>query len=299
MTAAHSLKDKVAVITGGSRGVGKAVADALVAAGAKVVIGDLLDKEGQELVQSYNEKSAENEKVAAYLHTDVRKYSDNKALFQLAEKEFGGVDIAILNAGIATNSNSVFTPLDDELEARMFDVNIISVVKGTKVAILHMAKRGGGVIVHTASLAGFYASPSLSSYTASKHAVVGYTRSFQLLPQVCNVRVNAICPYWIETDLLNSLSSREGADPMEGLIAVSPRVPIDTVVEGFLTLITDETRNAQTLMALPDGLQVQDPLPPKDSLFTAENLAHSPIYLAEAVADFKKKLAKAMEEYGI
>lgn len=99
------------------------------------------------------------EKVAAFIHADVTKYSDNVALFRVAESEFGGVDFALLNAGIGAGANSMFTPLDDALEERMININTTAVIKGTKVALLHMAKRGGGAIVHLASVAGFFSSP--------------------------------------------------------------------------------------------------------------------------------------------
>jgi NAD(P)-dependent dehydrogenase (short-subunit alcohol dehydrogenase family) len=87
-----NLKGKVAVLTGASRGIGKAIADALIENGANVVIGDILVKEGEEVVAAYNAKAGT--KVAAFIHTDVTKYSDNQALFKLADAEFGGVDVS-------------------------------------------------------------------------------------------------------------------------------------------------------------------------------------------------------------
>lgn len=152
-----NLNGKVAVLTGASRGIGKAVADVLVDNGCKVVIGDILVEEGQKVVADYNAKAGT--KVAAFIRTDVTKYSDNQALFKLADAEFGGVDYALLNAGIASNSNSMFTPMDDAVEERIIDINTTAVIKGTKVALLHMAKRGGGAIVHLASVAGFFSAP--------------------------------------------------------------------------------------------------------------------------------------------
>ena len=85
---------KVAVVTGGSRGVGKAVAQALIERGSKVVIGDVLDKAGQETVNELNKQAGGDSKVAVYIHTDVSIYKDAIALFKLAESEFGGVDVS-------------------------------------------------------------------------------------------------------------------------------------------------------------------------------------------------------------
>ncbi|SAL99204.1 hypothetical protein [Absidia glauca] len=287
-----TLQGKTAVLTGASRGIGKAVADALVARGANVVIGDLLDKEGQALVDGYNS----TEKRAAYIHSDATRYSDIVALFQLAEKEFGGVDIAVLNAGIISHSNNLFGPFDDVGDEKMMQVNVNSVIKGTKVAVLHMARRGGGVIVSTASMAGLYSSAlELAPYTASKHAVVGHTRSFDLLPAVCNVRVNCVCPYWVETDLLTYLKDGETQNPFDTLVTHSPRTKVQTVVEAFITLIEDDTRKGETLLALPDGIKVHDR--PTGYQSTAIDPPHVQEYVKTNVAFMKAQLAEALKRY--
>ncbi|KAI8637848.1 hypothetical protein BD408DRAFT_395011 [Parasitella parasitica] len=293
-----NLKGKVAVLTGASRGIGKAIADVLVEHGAFVVIGDILEAEGEQVVADYNAKAGT--KVAAFIRTDVTKYSDNQALFKLADAEFGGVDYALLNAGIGSNANSMFTEMDDELEERMIDINTTAVIKGTKVALLHMSKRGGGSIVHLASVAGFFSSPSLASYNASKHGVIGYTRSFQLMPHICNVRVNAICPYWVETDLISSVKSTgEEEDPYYNVIQNSPRTSIKTVIDGFLTLVLDEARNTQTLMAVPEGLKVMEPLVPLASFSNEKTAQLQEKYLAAAIQSGRTQLAAAIERYGI
>ncbi|CAO3638861.1 unnamed protein product [Mucor fragilis] len=293
-----NLNGKVAVLTGASRGIGKAVADALVDNGCKVVIGDILVEEGEKVVADYNAKAGT--KVAAFIRTDVTKYSDNQALFKLADAEFGGVDYALLNAGIASNSNSMFTPMDDAVEERMIDINTTAVIKGTKVALLHMAKRGGGAIVHLASVAGFFSAPDLASYNASKHGVIGYTRSFQLMPYICNVRVNALCPFWVETDLLPSFkSSEKDQDPYLNVIRHSPRTTIKTVVDGFLTLVLDPARNTETLMAVPEGLKVMEPLLPLASFHNEKSEKAQKEYLAATVPLKKAELAEAIKRYGI
>ncbi|KAI9474279.1 MAG: hypothetical protein EXX96DRAFT_652961 [Benjaminiella poitrasii] len=291
----EDLKDKVAVITGASRGIGKAVADILIEKGAKVVIGDILDKEGQELVNAYNERAGK--KVAAFIRTDVTKYSDNQALFKIAEQEFGGVDLTLLNAGIGSNANSTFSLMDDDLDERIIDINTTAIIKGTKVAILHMAKRGGGSIVHLASVAGFYSAPELASYNASKHAVIGYTRSFSFLPHVCNVRVNAICPYWVETDLLHNVDATNG--PFQKFIGLCPRTSIQTVIDGILTLFLDKSRNVQTLMALPKGLEIMEPIGPLDLSGFDKDGTEAQKYVSEAIPALKAQLEAAVRRYNI
>ncbi|KAI7898592.1 uncharacterized protein BX663DRAFT_524008 [Cokeromyces recurvatus] len=291
----NNFKDKVAVITGGSRGIGKAVADALIKRGAKVVIGDILEAEGQVLVNTYNELA--NEKVAIFIRTDVTKYADNQALFKLAEHEFGGVDLALLNAGIGSNANSTFSPMDDQLDERIIDINTTAVIKGTKVAVLHMAKRGGGSIVHLASVAGFYSSFEFASYNASKHAVIGYTRSFDFLPRICNVRVNALCPYWVETDLIQSITNLE--TPLQTYVKLCPRTPMQTVVDGVLTLFADESMNIQTLMALPKGLEIMEPIRPLDLSSSVNKGSEMKAYADEVIPKLKAQLKAAITKYNI
>ncbi|KAI8374161.1 uncharacterized protein BYT42DRAFT_606148 [Radiomyces spectabilis] len=175
-----SIAGKVAVITGASRGIGKAVAEALAERGAKVVIGDVIDTIGETTTETINTRYGNHgNKIAIYQHADVTKYRDLIQLFEVAENEFGSVDIAIMNAGTNQNYDTLFAPLDDKLEMAIYEVNVGGVIKGNKVALLHMAKYGGGVIVNTASVAGLAPTIYLNAYAASKHAVVGWTRSLE------------------------------------------------------------------------------------------------------------------------
>ncbi|KAI9488618.1 hypothetical protein BDB00DRAFT_877197 [Zychaea mexicana] len=298
MTQTLSLEGKVAVITGGARNIGKRVAAEMISRGAKVVIGDLLDAEGEATINEFNVSAGS--KVAAYIHTDVTKYSDNKALFALAQEEFGGVDIAFLNAGIGTNANAMFLPLDDKVDNRMCDINTTAVVKGSKVAMLYMAKRGGGVIVNTASVAGFLCSPAVGIYAASKHGVIGWTRSNAIFEHVCGVRMNAVCPYWVETELAGDLGNGGDQDPFAKFVADSSRTKVETVVEAVLTLVEDKSRNAQTLLALPgDVIRPQEPIATYPEIADAKYQAMVPKYAQEAIVFYKKKLADALEREGI
>ncbi|CAO3650443.1 unnamed protein product [Mucor fragilis] len=291
---------KVVVLTGASRGIGKAIADALIVNGARVVIGDLLEKEGQDVVDTYNKEA--KSKVAAFIRTDVTKYKDNQDLFKLAESAFGGVDHAVLNAGIALNSNSYFSEMNDDLEEKIIDVNTTAVIKGTKVALLHMAKRGGGSIVHVASVAGFVASPTLASYNASKHGVIGYTRSFTLMPSICNVRVNAICPFYVDTDLVNTKykNETEADTGQRRLIHTFDLTPMSVVVEGALQLMADDTKNTEAVLCLPKGnVPMERPSLP-GSLMTKENVASLKQYSDQVSIPLAKSALKgALQRYGI
>ncbi|GAB5589155.1 hypothetical protein Unana1_04055 [Umbelopsis nana] len=227
MTQTGNLKNKVAVVTGGAKGIGRAVVTALVERGATVVVGDLLDKEGQALVDDLNSKFGN--KVAVFVHTDVTSWADNKKIFAVAEERFGGVDNLqfVFHTNIAWGFNTLLAPLG---ESKILQVNLDGVIKGNKVAILHLAKRGGGVIMNTASVAGFLCSSLLPYYTASKHAVVGWTRSLDAMKDVANVRVNA--------DILSGMVA-----PGTEFLGKCPKVPMATVVDAFMSAIEDDSRH--------------------------------------------------------
>ncbi|KAG2228314.1 hypothetical protein INT45_011106 [Circinella minor] len=293
-----SLEGKVAVLTGASRNLGKAVAVELVKRGAKVVIGDILDAQGEATVKELNELAGE--KVAAYIHTDVTTYEANKALFALAESEFGGVDIAFLNAGIGTNANTMFLPFNDAIDDRMLDVNTTAVIKGGKVAMLHLAKRGGGVIVNTASVAGLITNPTMSIYNASKFGVVGWTRSNEIYKHVCNVRMNAVCPTWVDTELAEDLAGKDDYNPFTEMFTKMPRATVETVVKAVLMLIEDETRNGQTLLALPgDIIRPQEPLTRYPEVVNDEFLEIARQMAPDTIAYYKRKLEEARKREDI
>ncbi|KAI9471389.1 hypothetical protein BDB00DRAFT_880044 [Zychaea mexicana] len=269
-----SFTSKVAVITGGSRGIGYNVAAALVDRGAKVVLGDILDQQGEDAARELNERVGKQ--VVAYLHTDVTKYKDLKALFALAEKLFGGVDIAVLNAGITgKGSGGIFTPLD-----------------GDKVALLHMAKSGkGGVIVNTASLSGVLPASPIAAYSASKFAVVGWTRSLAHMKHVANVRVNAVCPAVCDTDINSNLDDQSTSDYLE----FSPKVQMEVIVQAFLRCIEDPRLSGDILMALPDGVHVQPKYIAPASSVSKEYLEKFPEIRKRGTKFAKDSLAQAIE----
>ncbi|KAJ8658623.1 hypothetical protein O0I10_005663 [Lichtheimia ornata] len=280
---------KVAVITGGSRGIGLAIASALIKRNINVVIGDLLDEEGQAAVDAFN-KSAKKV-VAAYKHTDVTKYKDLLGLFELAENTFGGVDIAILNAGTTKGFNIFTEPMDDEADMFIHQVNVGGVTKGNKVALKFMQKRGGGTIINTASMAGIGAMGGLENYVATKHAVVGWTRSLAYLNTAFNVRVNAICPYWVDTELIRA--DEISSNTFGEFIHKCPKTPMSVVVDAALQCIDDTDLAGTTLLCLPDGVHQEDATPSYPSLVNEEMIQALPEveqYLAQTVRQAIAKL---------
>ncbi|KAI7850314.1 hypothetical protein BDC45DRAFT_518535 [Circinella umbellata] len=281
-----NLSGKVAVITGAASGIGKATVIALAERGAKVVIADVAEEAGEAAVQEINAKL--KSEVAIFQKTDVTKYKDYIALFQRTEKEFGGVDIVFLNAGTGK----------DESDEFMINVNTMGVIKGTKVAILHLAKRGGGVIVNNASTGAFTADLDIAAYCASKHAVVGWTRSFDLLPQIANIRVNAVCPAGLATNFSAAMVDEMRDLPLFGSRDVIPLTNMETVVRAVLTCIEDESLKGETLLALPGDIVRSQPRPEQ----IPENVTPELIELytsnaSKNVDHYKGLLNKALDKY--
>ncbi|WP_457966975.1 glucose 1-dehydrogenase [Arthrobacter sp. D1-29] len=194
---AGELTDKVAVVTGGAAGLGRAAARKFVAEGAHVVIADLQREEGEALASELGPH-------AIYSHTDVSDREQVADLVTLAVKSFGGLHIMFNNAGISGPMFPRF--LDDDLLAfeQVLKVNLLGVMAGTQSAARHMAVNGGGSIINTTSIGGIQAGRNVMTYRASKAAVIQFTKSVAIDLGEHGVRVNALAPGNIPTSLLAS-----------------------------------------------------------------------------------------------
>ena len=207
---------KTAIVTGASSGIGRATALAFAAAGARVVAADIDVAGGEETVRLIGEAGG----TAVFQATDVSSADDVDALIARAVSEYGGLDIAFNNAG----TEGTMTPTADcprETWDRTISVNLTSVYLCLHAEIPVMLERGGGVIVNCASIAGLVGFPSAPAYVASKHGVVGLTKTAALDYAAQGIRVNALCPGVIRTPMITRATGGD-AEAEAGYAAAEP-----------------------------------------------------------------------------
>ncbi len=206
---AGGLQGKVALVTGGSSGIGRASALALAREGAKVVIGARRVRDGEETVRMIGDAGGE----ASFVRADVTVLAEVEALVSRAVETYGRLDCAFNNAGIVAVPGRTDYWADDNWE-RVIATNLTGVWLSMKYEVRQMLKQGKGAIVNNSSTAGFRGSAVNPAYCASKHGILGLTKSIALKYAKQGIRVNAVCPGWVRTPLL--------AIPIEGLIAKQP-----------------------------------------------------------------------------
>ena len=216
---------KVAIVTGGAGGIGKAAARQFIAEGADVL---LVDRDAAALAAAAAEIGSN--RLATYV-ADVTQPESNQGMVQAAVERFGGVDILLANAGI---EGVVKTIVDTDVEMfdRVMSVNVRGVWLGLKYVMPEIARRGGGSVVITSSVAGVGGSPGLAPYVTSKHAVIGLMRSAALEGAAQNIRVNTVNPSPVETRMMRSLE--EGMAPGNGEVvhaSLKQRIPLGRYAE--------------------------------------------------------------------
>ena len=212
-----AFKNKVAVITGGASGIGKASALLLSKAGACVVVADVDDQGGQAVADII----VKNGGKAIYMNCDVTSASDCQLTVASAIKEFGSIDILFNNAGIIRRT-TVLNTTEVEWD-HVMAVNVKSIFLLSKFAIPYMEKSGGGVIINTSSGWGMVGGKNAVSYCASKGAVVNMTRAMALDHGSQNIRVNCICPGDTDTPMLRNEARQLGQTDEEFLADAADR----------------------------------------------------------------------------
>lgn len=210
------LDGKVALVTGGTSGIGKDAAIALANEGASVVVAGRREAEGQAVVSAIQKAG----RKARFVQTDIGKEGDVKNLVAETIKTFGRLDVAFNNAGVEIAGPIVDTTVEDY--RRVFDINVLGVLLSMKYEIPEMLKVGGGSIINTSSIAGHVGMGGVSVYVASKHAVEGLTKSTALEYALQKIRVNAIAPAAIDTEMLDRFAGEKEGEGRKQMAAMHP-----------------------------------------------------------------------------
>jgi NAD(P)-dependent dehydrogenase (short-subunit alcohol dehydrogenase family) len=232
------LEGKLAVITGAATGIGRATAQLFVQEGARVVIADVNEDEAQKTVDSLDGEDG----GARFFRADVSRAEDVEALMRNAAELMGGIDVIFNNAG-AQRSGAITDFGEAEWDLLM-GVNPKSCFLSAKYGVPYLRERGGGSIVNMSSIAGLKGGPGMTAYSASKGAVVAFTKALaaELAPN--NIRVNCVCPGWIDTPFnrpaIEFMGGRQEQEEM-----VQQAVPLqrqgtpEEVAPGILYLASD------------------------------------------------------------
>jgi NAD(P)-dependent dehydrogenase (short-subunit alcohol dehydrogenase family) len=199
------LDGKVAIVTGGSSGIGLATAQAFAALGAKVVIADI--EEGTQAVEQIKKTGGD----ARFVRTDVSKSAEIQALVRTTVESYGRLDFAVNNAGVGGASATTGDYTEQDWN-RVININLTGVWLCMKYELEQMLKQGGGVIVNMASILGWVGFANAPAYVAAKHGVLGLTKTAAIEYATRNIRVNAVCPAFIYTPLLEKAGMTEGSD---------------------------------------------------------------------------------------
>ena len=247
------MENKVALVVGGSTGIGRATAVAFAKAGAKVVVASRGEKRGQETVELVKQAGTEG----LFIQTDVSDKSSVKNLIGQTIDTYGRIDAAFNNAGIEGKTAPLIETDEDDFDS-IINVNLKGVYLCLKYQIAAMLETGGA-IVNTASIGGVIGFPNTAIYCASKHGVIGLTKTAALELAKSNIRVNAIAPGAVQTDLLNRMSGGEEAAQAIAQAIPNGRISSPDEISGaVIWLCSDEATyvNGHTLV-IDGGFTIQ------------------------------------------
>ncbi len=243
------LQNKVAIITGGSRGIGFATAEKFLTEGAKVIITASSQGSADRAVAKLKEKYPDA--AVAGIAPDLSDLGSVRAAFTQVLEAYGKIDILVNNAGVSES-----TPLEnytEELYDKVMDLNVKGVFSATKAATEHMIPQGGGVILNTSSMVSISGQPSGFTYPASKFAVNGLTVSLarELGPK--GIRVNAVAPGITETDMMKAVP-KEVIDPMIARIPLRRLGQPEDIANAFAFLASEEASYITGVILSVDGM---------------------------------------------
>lgn len=242
---------KVVLVTGGTSGIGKATAIAFAREGARVVLSGRREPEGLAVVEQIQKAGGE----AQFVRADVSREDDVKALVAKTVARYGRLDVAFNNAGV----EQPFLPIHEstvDLYRQVFDINVLGVLLSMKYEVPELLKAGGGAIVNTSSIAGHVGMGTVGVYIASKHAVEGLTKTAALEYAKQGIRVNAVAPAAIVTEMIDRFVGGPDTDQakyLAGLHPVGRMGTADEVAAAVLYLASDEAKFTTGVSLPVDG----------------------------------------------
>jgi len=239
MTPTNSVENKHILITGGASGIGAATASLLASRGAKITISDVNRDMGQQLCEKIISAGGK----AVFVYADVSDAESVAQLFTQAKAHFGAVNVAINNAGIDHTPQHMHL-VDDAVFHRNVAVNLAGVWYCMKQAICQMLDNGGGHVINLASVAGLRSAPMIAAYSATKHGVMGLTKSAAVEYAKANIRFNAVCPSFIRTPMVENVLANVDERVRAGMIKANPMKRLGEVGEiaaAIAWLCTDES----------------------------------------------------------
>ena len=216
-----NLKDKTAVVTGGARGIGKALCRAFSDHGARVVVADLLAADAADTAAAIS---------GLAVTCDVSREEDIQQLVSAAESAYGPIDLFCSNAGICRGEPNHSASANNETWQACWDIHVMAHVYAARAVLPSMLKRGEGYFVQMASAAGLLSQIGDAAYSASKHAAVGFAESLSITHGDDGIKVSVVCPQYVATPMLG-YGEGEDTDQFPGVI--SPNQLAETVIEGI------------------------------------------------------------------
>lgn len=243
------LKDKVAIVTGGSRGIGFATVEAFIKEGAKVVLGASREETAAKAVAALKEKYPDA--AVSSMIPNLSDYNEVKAAFDKVADEYGGIDILVNNAGIS--ESTPFEKYTEELFDKVMDLNVKGIYNGSKAAVEIMQKKGKGVILNTSSMVSISGQPSGIAYPTSKFAVNGFTLSLARELGSKGIRVNAVAPGITNTDMMQAVP-KEVIEPLIARIPLKRLGEPEDIANAFVFLASDMADYITGVTLCVDGM---------------------------------------------